>query len=112
MPRGEDRQKHAASAEAHTTMAETNAEPTKADVLKAKLETCELQPEFIRMVDTSDGCGSKFEAIIVSAKFDGMALLERQQAVNTVLADDMPGIHALSMKTWTPAQYEKKKADL
>ena len=93
-------------------MAEAEAEPTKADALKAKLEACELQPEFVRMIDTSDGCGSKFEAIIVSAKFDGMALLERQKSVNAVLADDMPGIHALSMKTWTPAQYEKKKAEL
>ena len=85
-------------------------EPSKADLLKAKLEACELQPEYISLVDTSDGCGDKFECIIVSNAFDGMALLERQRAVNAVLADEMPGIHAFSMKTWTAAQYEAKKA--
>ena len=82
---------------------------SKASALQSKLVASDLQPEHVSVVDTSDGCGDKFEVIVVSAKFDSMALLERQRAVNTVLADDMPGIHALSMKTWTPAQYEKKK---
>ena len=30
-------------------------------------------------VDVSDGCGAKFEAIIVSDKFEGVALLERHR---------------------------------
>ena len=30
--------------------------------------------------------------------------------VNDVLSEEMPQIHAFQMKTWTPAQYEKKKA--
>jgi stress-induced morphogen len=29
--------------------------------------------------------------------------------VNSLLSEEMPAIHALSMKTWTPAQYEAKK---
>ena len=80
-----------------------------ADELKAKLlASTQLEPERVEITDTSDGCGSKFEAIIVSAKFDGVPLLERQRLVNAELSEDMPNIHALSMKTWTPAQYESK----
>ena len=84
------------------------AEPSKAEQLKAKLEASDLQPEHVTLSDTSDGCGDKFEAIIVSEKFGGMPLLQRQQAVNGVLADEMPSIHAFSMKTWTPGQYKEK----
>ena len=36
-------------------------------------------------------------------------LLERHRLVNDTLAELMPQIHAFSMKTWTPEQYEKKK---
>jgi stress-induced morphogen len=64
----------------------------------------------VTVEDTSDGCGSKFEAIIVSSKFDGVPLLERQQMVNGVIAAEMQTIHAFSMKTWTPEQYAKKRA--
>ena len=80
-----------------------------ADELKAKLLASALAPSVVEIVDTSDGCGSKFEAIIVSASFDGMALLDRQRVVNEVIGQDMESIHAFSMKTWTPAQHEKKK---
>ena len=81
-----------------------------ADALTVKLEASELEPQFVKIVDTSDGCGSKFEAIIVSSKFEGVPLLERQRQVNSVIADEMSSIHAFSMKTWTPEQYEKRQA--
>jgi stress-induced morphogen len=53
--------------------------------------------------------GAKLELIVVSSQFDGVPILQRQRLVNQCLADLMPRIHALSMKTWTPAQYEAKK---
>lgn len=81
-----------------------------AEELAEKLLQSELAPEVATVSDTSDGCGSKFEAVIVSAKFDGVPLLERQQQVNTIIAEEMKTIHAFSMKTWTPQQYEAKKA--
>ena len=80
-----------------------------ADSLISKITASELQPVHVDIVDTSDGCGSKFNAIIVAATFDGMSLLERQRAVNEVIKEEMESIHAFSMKTWTPAQYEEKK---
>ena len=48
----------------------------------------------------------------MSAAFEGVGLLERQRTVNDALKAEMDSIHALQMKTWTPAQYEKKKASL
>ena len=79
-----------------------------ADELRSKLQTSELAPSVLEVVDTSDGCGAKFECIIVSEAFEGMKLLERQQKVNGLLAAEMPSIHAFSMKTWTPAQHAAK----
>ncbi|KAL1496125.1 hypothetical protein AB1Y20_014746 [Prymnesium parvum] len=72
---------------------------------------CSLRvPAAQEVVDTSDGCGSKFECVIVSATFEGMPLLERQRCVHGVLAEEMPAIHAFSMKTWTPEQHAAKTA--
>ena len=56
-----------------------------AEELTASLKASELAPERVEISDVSDGCGSKFEAIIVSSKFDGMGLLDRQRAVNALL---------------------------
>lgn len=51
-----------------------------------------------------------FELVLVSHLFDGVPLLERHRMVNEALGDDINEIHALSMKTWTVAQWEKKKS--
>lgn len=76
-----------------------------ADAVTALIKESELAPEHLEVLDTSDGCGAKFEALIVSTAFDGMGLLERQRAVNALLP--MDEIHAFSMKCKTPAQYAK-----
>ena len=55
--------------------------------------------------------GAKFEMIIVSEKFVGVKLLERQRLVQGALGDKMNEIHAITMKTWTPEQWEKKKSN-
>jgi len=81
-----------------------------AEELRTKLQSCALEPVIVEVADTSDGCGSKFEAIVVSTKFEGMPLLERQRAVNEVISEEMQTIHAFSLKTWTPDQHAKKTA--
>ena len=95
-----------------TTRDVLNTEPmaTEEGVRKKLAEA--FSPVFLSVVDESDGCGSKFSVIVVSTQFDGVGLLERQRSVNTVLAEEMKTIHALTMKTWTPAQYEKRKSKL
>jgi stress-induced morphogen len=72
-----------------------------------------LEAEHVTCTDISGGSscdgGYKLELIVVSTKFDGVPLLKRHRMVNEVLAEEMSRIHALTMKTWTPAQYESKK---
>jgi acid stress-induced BolA-like protein IbaG/YrbA len=53
-----------------------------------------------------DGDGRHFFATIVSAEFEGLARVRRHQRVYAVLGDKMrEHIHALSMKTLTPAEW-------
>lgn len=57
-----------------------------------------------------EGDGTHFDAVIVSEDFDGKTLLERHQLVYEVLGDAMKErIHALSLKTYTPEQWENIK---
>lgn len=57
-----------------------------------------------------EGDGTHFEAVIVSDKFDGKTLLERHKLVYEVLGDAMKErIHALSLKTYTPEQWNSAK---
>lgn len=53
-----------------------------------------------------DGDGHHFEAVIVSELFEGLNTLARHRLVYSALGDKMRAeIHALSMKTYTPSQY-------
>ena len=53
-----------------------------------------------------EGDGRHFFATIVSAEFDGLPRVRRHQRVYAALGDRMhQQIHALSMKTLTPAEY-------
>lgn len=56
------------------------------------------------------GDGSHFEAIIVSDAFEGLRSIARHQLVYKALGDRMKQeIHALSMRTLTPSEYEASK---
>ncbi len=53
-----------------------------------------------------DGDGRHFQATIVSAEFEGETRVRRHQRVYRALGDRMrEQIHALSMKTLTPAEF-------
>ncbi|GAX27702.1 hypothetical protein FisN_13Hu201 [Fistulifera solaris] len=52
---------------------------------------------------------AKLDLIVVSPQFEGVPLIKRHRMVNDALVEFMPRIHALSMKTWTPAQYDSKQ---
>jgi acid stress-induced BolA-like protein IbaG/YrbA len=75
-------------------------EPTPAEVrsfIAAGLPCTHLEVE---------GDGRHFFATIVSAEFDGLPRVRRHQRVYTALGDRMrEQIHALSMKTLTPAEF-------
>nr|WP_321846331.1 BolA family protein [Paraburkholderia bannensis] len=51
--------------------------------------------------------GTHFSAIVVSSAFEGKRLIQRHQLVYAALGDRMRAeIHALSMKTLTPAEWQ------
>jgi acid stress-induced BolA-like protein IbaG/YrbA len=55
---------------------------------------------------TVEGDGAHFQAVIVSSAFDGKSRVARHQVVYGALGDRMrEEIHALSMKTLTPAEW-------
>ena len=58
-----------------------------------------------------EGDGRHFFATIVSAEFDGLARVRRHQRVYAALGERMrEQIHALSMKTLTPAEWAAQGA--
>jgi len=55
-----------------------------------------------------EGDGQHFNAVIVSPAFAGKRLIQRHQLVYAALGDRMrEEIHALSMKTLTPEEFQK-----
>jgi stress-induced morphogen len=65
----------------------------------------------VQLVETQDltGGGDHWQLIIVSPAFEGKALLEQHRIVNDALREPMADqrIHALALKTYSPAQWEK-----
>jgi acid stress-induced BolA-like protein IbaG/YrbA len=58
-----------------------------------------------------DGDGRHFEALIVSAAFEGLSRVARHQRVYAALGDRMrEEIHALSMRTLTPDEYRRQQS--
>jgi acid stress-induced BolA-like protein IbaG/YrbA len=56
------------------------------------------------------GGGDHFEALVVSSSFEGKGLIERHQLVYKALGDAMRArVHALTLKTLTPAQHENRR---
>jgi acid stress-induced BolA-like protein IbaG/YrbA len=71
------------------------------DSIKHNIEE-KLPCEFVEV----DGDGHHFEALIVSAVFQGKTPVQRHQLVYAALGDRMrEEIHALSMRTLTPDQW-------
>lgn len=60
---------------------------------------------------TVEGDGQHFAAVIVSTEFAGKNRVQRQQCVNAVLKGHFNSgeLHALSMKTLTPEEWEAQR---
>lgn len=65
----------------------------------------------VTLVETQDltGGGDHWQVIIVSAAFEGKGLVEQHRLVNEALKEPIGDqrIHALALKTYSPAQWEK-----
>lgn len=70
------------------------------EVIAAGLETSHLEVS---------GDGRHFEAVVVSSEFEGKPILARHRLVYAALGDrfDTEAVHALSIKTYTPRQWEE-----
>jgi acid stress-induced BolA-like protein IbaG/YrbA len=70
--------------------------------------TQNLACEYIKVLGDD---GTHFESVIVSSAFVGKSMVQQHQLVYTALGDRMRSeIHALSMKTYTPEQWNKQSA--
>ncbi|HTY54508.1 MAG TPA: BolA family protein [Candidatus Binataceae bacterium] len=74
--------------------------------IKLKIEQA-LSGAHVEVRDLTGG-GDHFEALVVSTEFEGRSLVERHQTVYRALGDAMrQQVHALSLKTLTPSQYQR-----
>ncbi len=60
---------------------------------------------------TVKGDGSHFDAVVVGEVFEGKSLVAKQKLVYATVNDVITSgqLHALSIKTYTPAEWEKAK---
>ncbi|MBA1146095.1 BolA/IbaG family iron-sulfur metabolism protein [Ectothiorhodospiraceae bacterium WFHF3C12] len=58
-----------------------------------------------------DGDGHHFQALIVTPAFEGLSLIQRHRMVNEVLEAHLDSgvLHAISMRTLTPEQYDAER---
>ena len=62
------------------------------------------------MHNVPKGSESHFKVIIVSNEFDGKSKINQHRLINEALKDELQkSVHALSITTKTPKQWEKKK---
>jgi acid stress-induced BolA-like protein IbaG/YrbA len=75
--------------------------------LKARIET--LHPGTRVQVTDLTGTMDHYQVLVVSDAFEGKRMIEQHQMIMGLLKSEIDSdeVHALSMKTYTPAQYEK-----
>jgi len=59
-----------------------------------------------------EGADAHFGALVVAQAFEGKSRIEQHQMIYALFRDEMASqaIHALSLKTCTPAEWEREKA--
>ena len=74
-----------------------------------------LEPAHLQVINESHmhsvppGSESHFKVIIVSDRFEGQSLVQRHQAVNRILEQELlGGVHALAMQTMTAPEWERR----
>ncbi len=77
------------------------------DELAARIQTLAAGTR-VDLVDLT-GTQDHWQATIVSSAFEGKSMVDQQRMVMGILKAEIDSneVHALSMKTYTPAQYEK-----
>ena len=68
-----------------------------------------LNPSHVEVVDLRGG--DHIQAIIVSSNFEGKSMIEQHKLVYDIFTEEMKSneIHALTLKTFTPSQWDEVK---
>ena len=74
-----------------------------------------LSPSHLEVINEScnhagPASESHFKLIVVSAQFDGLALIARHRLINQLFKEELNHIHALAMHTYTSDEWQKKAA--
>uniref|UniRef100_A0A1I8ABV3 BolA-like protein n=1 Tax=Steinernema glaseri TaxID=37863 RepID=A0A1I8ABV3_9BILA len=77
--------------------------------VEAKIVTA-LAPTHLEVVDESDGCGAKFNIVVVSEQFQGKGKLSCHRLVHAAVKEEMESIHALTIHTFSPSQWAARSA--
>ena len=79
----------------------------KPEALKARLET--LGPGTQAMVMDLTGTEDHYQVVVVSSQFEGKMMIQQHRMVMAIVQAEIDSgeVHALTMKTFTPEQYEK-----
>lgn len=81
-----------------------------ADILTTALLPVYLQIEDESHMHSGSRVETHFKVLVVSDKFAGQSRLERQRMINELLAAELrSGLHALTQKTLTPAEWDLQK---
>jgi stress-induced morphogen len=72
----------------------------------------ELSPETQAQVRDLTGTQDHYEVQIVSPAFEGKMMMEQHRMIYALLKAEMASneVHALTLKTYTPEQYEKAQS--
>jgi acid stress-induced BolA-like protein IbaG/YrbA len=79
------------------------------DQLKARIET--LAPNTNCQVTDLTGTNDHYQVVVVSPVFQGKLMVEQHKMIMGILKSEIDSneVHALSMKTYTPEQFEKSQ---
>ena len=81
----------------------------KPEEITAKIRTA--MPDAQVTLKDLTGTQDHWEAVIISAAFDGKSLIERHRLVNRALAEELAGpIHALTLTLKSPTEAGSDKA--
>mmetsp|Transcript_20415 Transcript_20415/g.19736 ORF Transcript_20415/g.19736 Transcript_20415/m.19736 type:complete len:92 (+) Transcript_20415:154-429(+) len=81
------------------------------EALEEKIRSNVPNCDFVKVIDQSDGCGSKFEITVVSSEFMGKAIIAQHRMVNKAIEEERKHIHAITVKTKTPESWKSENED-
>ena len=77
------------------------------------MQTSEIKALIEQGIEASEaivsGDGGKYEAIVISAAFEGLSMLKQHQLVYATVNDQITSgeLHALTIKAYTPEQWQQ-----